>query len=263
MDRFRTERGGWCSRCCVALAAVAACLSPLRLSATSYRPMSDQDLARQAAVIVRARVTGRRVKIEEASGRPVPVTIVTLETLEAFKGSPGETIELRLPGGEAGDLGLFVDGTPTFSKGEETVLFLDPLAWKTGAYRLSEFGLSKFDLVSDERGRRFAVRRVFSPESDLVLSGVEASRGSGAVRDKESVPQRDAASFLDGLRAVKVLDACATPSHSYWVFAAGLTNLGSNLVVTDTVTGQFRIYANPVGTRYQPIQDTTTFAACP
>ena len=47
---------------------------------------------------------------------------------------------------------------------------------------------------------------------------------------------------------VKVLDACSTSSHRFWVFAAGLTNLESNLIVTDTVTGAFRVYTNPSGT---------------
>ena len=41
---------------------------------------------------------------------------------------------------------------------------------------------------------------------------------------------------------VKVLDACHTPFQSFWVFASGLTNLGVDLVVTDTVTGATQSY---------------------
>ena len=64
---------------------------------------------------------------------------------------------------------------------------------------------------------------------------------------------------------VKVLDACHTPFQSFWVFASGLTNLGVDLVVTDTVTGATKSYQNPLGTRFETIADTAAFPfpACP
>jgi hypothetical protein len=61
---------------------------------------------------------------------------------------------------------------------------------------------------------------------------------------------------------VKVLDGCALNNH-YWVFAAGLTNVGVHMVVTDKRTGTQQPYDNPVGTPFAPIQDTTAFATCP
>ncbi|MCZ7652127.1 MAG: M4 family metallopeptidase [Thermoanaerobaculia bacterium] len=60
---------------------------------------------------------------------------------------------------------------------------------------------------------------------------------------------------------VKVLDACAL-NQSYWVFAAGLTNVRVTMVVTDTVTGSFKVYENPQGTEFVPIQDTGSFKVC-
>jgi hypothetical protein len=62
---------------------------------------------------------------------------------------------------------------------------------------------------------------------------------------------------------VKVLSACGLPSHNYWVFAAGLTDVEVNLVVVDTVSGQERTYFNSSGTAFAPIQDTSAFATCP
>ena len=56
---------------------------------------------------------------------------------------------------------------------------------------------------------------------------------------------------------VKVLDACVF--GNYWLFAAGLTNLGVDLRVTDTVTGVSRRYRNPVSQSFQPIFDTSSF----
>jgi streptogramin lyase len=61
---------------------------------------------------------------------------------------------------------------------------------------------------------------------------------------------------------VKVLNGCAL-SNSYWVFAAGLTNVEVTLTVTDTQTGATRTYLSPLGTPFQPIQDTIFFATCP
>lgn len=62
---------------------------------------------------------------------------------------------------------------------------------------------------------------------------------------------------------IKVKDACATPSDSYWVFLAGLTNVWVNISVRDTQTGAYRAYQNPFGVPFTPIQDTAAFGDCP
>jgi streptogramin lyase len=59
----------------------------------------------------------------------------------------------------------------------------------------------------------------------------------------------------------KVLDGCSTNGH-YWFFASGLTNVGVQINVTDTLTGASKPYSNPVGTAFPPIQDTAAFP-CP
>ena len=60
----------------------------------------------------------------------------------------------------------------------------------------------------------------------------------------------------------KVLNGCGV-NGSYWVFAAGLTNVGVNLTVRDVQSGVLmRTYENAIGTPFAPIQDTTAFA-CP
>lgn len=63
---------------------------------------------------------------------------------------------------------------------------------------------------------------------------------------------------------VKVLDACGVPGFdSYWVFAAGLTNVEVTLTVHDTESGETKVYANPQGHAFQPVLDTAAFATCP
>lgn len=60
---------------------------------------------------------------------------------------------------------------------------------------------------------------------------------------------------------VKVLDGCADGGH-HWVFAGGLTNVGVTITVLDTRTSTTKIYTNPIGKPFAPIQDTSAFA-CP
>jgi hypothetical protein len=61
---------------------------------------------------------------------------------------------------------------------------------------------------------------------------------------------------------VKVLDACSA-FGKFWVFASGLTNVGVTINVVDTETGTTKIYSNPPGRAFQPVQDTDAFATCP
>jgi hypothetical protein len=61
---------------------------------------------------------------------------------------------------------------------------------------------------------------------------------------------------------IKVVNGCSF-NQRYWVFAAGLTNVGVDLIVTDTRSGTVRTYTNRVGIAFAPIQDTNAFATCP
>ena len=60
---------------------------------------------------------------------------------------------------------------------------------------------------------------------------------------------------------VKVLDGCGV-NGSYWIYAAGLTDVEVDLVVTDTWTGRVRTYSNPLGTPYAPVQRVSDLATC-
>lgn len=60
---------------------------------------------------------------------------------------------------------------------------------------------------------------------------------------------------------IKVLDGCGFNDH-FWVYAAGLTNLGVELLVTDTLSGETWSFDNPVDEAFPPRQDIEAFAAC-
>jgi PKD repeat protein len=57
---------------------------------------------------------------------------------------------------------------------------------------------------------------------------------------------------------VKVLDACADYGH-HWVFAASATDLGLDLVVRDTVTGEVRNYVRDPGEPSPAVADVSAF----
>ena len=57
---------------------------------------------------------------------------------------------------------------------------------------------------------------------------------------------------------VKVLDGCERNGHR-WVFAAGLTDVGVTMTVTDSETGEERTWETPAGAPFQPIQEAKAF----
>ena len=61
---------------------------------------------------------------------------------------------------------------------------------------------------------------------------------------------------------VKVVSGCDFNSR-YWTFAAGLTDVNVVTTVTDTQTGEARIYSNPQGMPFVPVLDAAAFATCP
>jgi hypothetical protein len=60
---------------------------------------------------------------------------------------------------------------------------------------------------------------------------------------------------------IKILNGCSI-NQQFWVFSAGLTDVQVTTTVTDTVSGLTKVYMNPQGAPYEPVQDTHAFAAC-
>ena len=60
---------------------------------------------------------------------------------------------------------------------------------------------------------------------------------------------------------IKVLDGCRINGH-YWVFAAGLTDVGVTTTVRDLRSGLEMSWTNPQGALFEPIADAEAFATC-
>ena len=61
---------------------------------------------------------------------------------------------------------------------------------------------------------------------------------------------------------VKMVDACATPSNAFWLFAAGATNAKTSIFVRDTVSGLSQGIFNPSGQLFQTVANTQAFKTC-
>jgi PKD repeat protein len=182
-----------------AFLTLAVCLPSAALPAASYFPMADADLVRQAPIVARAEVTERTARLDRDGDEDRPFTVVTLRTIELYKGSLEKTFTVVVPGGAVGELKWWVPGAPDFEPGQEVVLMLNALPGRSGEYGLSEFGLSKFDVVADEAGRTFAVRPHFGPDADLFVSRREFPLTAKAMGSPD-YPARDGESFLGALR---------------------------------------------------------------
>lgn len=56
---------------------------------------------------------------------------------------------------------------------------------------------------------------------------------------------------------VKMVNACTPPFNQYWAFVSGLTNVGYQVTIRDSVTGATKTYSNPLGSYPQTVGDTS------
>ncbi len=121
----------------IVLVAVFLALVPLHLSAVLVVPMTFEQLVDEAAAVVYARVAD--VRGQWTADRQSIDSIIRLEPLRYLKGDLGDSIAMRLPGGEAGGRIHVIPGAPVLKTGETVVLFLKA----RGPAMLSTLGLGQ------------------------------------------------------------------------------------------------------------------------
>ena len=208
-----------------ALAASAALLLALAAGAaraTTFKMVSDEDLADQAAVVVEALVVG----VEDAAVAGAPATDHTIEVERVLKGHvPGGTLVMRTPGGAnlQGE-GLRVWGAPRFAAGERALLFLRHAA--DGTWRPLHLMLGAFHQRASGAGR--VAFRDLSDAVELVGSEVapareelrDARRFADWIEDRAAgLPRRR--DYLLGSAAPAAMSALTAP-FSYLTPADGV-----------------------------------------
>lgn len=105
--------------------------------ATVLVPADLAELSREADVIARGRVGDAR-SVSAGDWRSIE-TVVTLEIEAVVKGTAGETIQFRVPGGQVGRYRRVFLGAPSFLPGQRVVVFLG----RRGGEPLYVLGLSQ------------------------------------------------------------------------------------------------------------------------
>ncbi len=125
--------------------ALLLLLAAAPAAAATFVESSVEEVARSADVVVRGRVLSAVGRLTR-DGRRV-VTDVEIAVDRAWKGAPGPTVRVVVPGGSTGTLALSVDAAPTFSPGEEVVVFLSRRgdAWTVMGHALGKYRVDGAD----------------------------------------------------------------------------------------------------------------------
>lgn len=106
----------------LALAVLSIVATPLA-RATSVIPPTFAELVAEAETVVRGVVTEVHAEeFDSPQGKGVR-TLVTLRVERALKGTPGESVTLRILGGTVGKRTLKVVGLPQFQVGQRQIVF--------------------------------------------------------------------------------------------------------------------------------------------
>ena len=144
------------------LIAVALSLFSSVAGATVFLPTDLNDLSRDAVAIARGRVVS--VDAQWTDGRRSIETLVTLETETYLKGSLGQVVQFRVPGGSLGRFRSVVVGAPSFTIGQRVIVFLGSRG-PTVPYVL---GMSQgvFRLIQSAQGDWLVTPPSMSPATD-------------------------------------------------------------------------------------------------
>ena len=105
-------------------AIFVACVSlfGLPLSALTVKPLSFEELVGESAAVVHGRVSD--VRGQWTADRRGIESLVVVDAIDYLKGSWGEQVTVRVPGGQVGTFVNLIPGAPRFAEGDRVVLFL-------------------------------------------------------------------------------------------------------------------------------------------
>jgi hypothetical protein len=128
--------------------------------ATTIVGMNERALTRAADAIV----IGTIDEIETVAGADGAInTLVTVAVERTVKGEVGARVTLKQPGGQIGERGLWIAGSPRFARGERQLLFLS--AARDGTPRTTALGLGQFTLAPHPRTAETMAERGSSPHT--------------------------------------------------------------------------------------------------
>lgn len=128
----------WVLGCGLLLIVMAA-----DLRATVIVPSDFAEMVSGSQIVVHGRILD--VRSQMVGDRRTIESVATVAVTDAIKGEPGATVYVRVPGGVVGRYRRVMVGAPSFTPGEEVVLFLTgrppsipmPFGLSQGVYHVS------------------------------------------------------------------------------------------------------------------------------
>ena len=182
------RRAGLAVLCAVGLLMT----TPRSIEAVTVVPMTFEELVAESVAVVYARVSD--VRGQWTADRRAINSLIALEPLKYFKGDLGDSVTVRLPGGEAGGVINVIPGAPALRSGDLVVLFLTSrgptipttLGLGQGIFRVAHDAAAGGLRVTPPPLKASATGRIIRGAADrhtLTLAAFEAAvRDTGAAR---------------------------------------------------------------------------------
>ncbi|MEK6320347.1 MAG: matrixin family metalloprotease [Acidobacteriota bacterium] len=149
---------------------VVACSEALATTAIIPR---DEEMVVESRAIVTGKVTGLSTGVD--ANTDLVYTYVQLEVTAVLKGEIAEReIVLKELGGETPEHGTRIYGMPGFERGQEVLLYLD--TWPSGALRVHQGFLGKFNITRDWSTGRTYVERQMGDANVVIIAGYGTNR---------------------------------------------------------------------------------------
>lgn len=128
----------------------------------------DDEMVVESRAIVTGRVIGVSTSVD--AGSDLVYTYIRLEVSSVLKGNITEhEIVLKELGGETRERGTLIFGMPKFESGQDVLLYLN--TWPSGALRVHQGFLGKFNINRDPSSGRVFVERQAEGESVKIMTG--------------------------------------------------------------------------------------------
>jgi len=139
---------------------------------TTVIPPTFDALVSGAATIFVGEVINLRSEWETTAGGRSIITRVTFRVEDVWKGHLGAVTQLEFLGGEIGDVGMRVEGSPVFRLGQRDVLFVNSMVravsplvgFMHGRMRVERESVSGVDRVRTFDGRALGSVAQFGPQ---------------------------------------------------------------------------------------------------
>jgi hypothetical protein len=119
--------------------------------ATVMMPMSLEEMSVEAKLVVTGKVLSAQSAWDESHRRIFTYTEIQVVEKIAGDAEP-RTLVIRTMGGEVGDIGMNVSGTPRFATNEEVLVFLRQDPVEAQSYQVIGMSQGKFKVVRPEKG---------------------------------------------------------------------------------------------------------------